>query len=196
MMDISSARLASLLKEAMTPQAVPSAKPDALKAALVKMAMQPPLPALRPQPPLEALAALPPASAETSQQLAAPQIVRAYQAAMEPDMDTARKAVSEIAARKQTSPGDEAQRGVPVAVTRAEDGGAARPAPLSWPAFVSPRVSVVQKASADNVVPGGMTGQPKGAAPGNREQGAVGIGPIATGLLVAALIAFVWLAIR
>ncbi|WP_210239849.1 MULTISPECIES: hypothetical protein [unclassified Mesorhizobium] len=185
-----------MLKEAMTPQAAPSAKPDALKAALVKVALRPPLPALRPQPAVETLAALPPASAETSQQLAAPQIVRAYQAAMEPDMDTAGKTVSEISARKQASPGDEAQRGVPVIVTRPEDGGAARPTPPSWLAFISPRVSVVQKASADNVVPGRVTGQPNDAAPGKREQGVVGIGPIATGLLVAALIAFAWLAIR
>ncbi|TPK56472.1 hypothetical protein FJ945_08030 [Mesorhizobium sp. B2-4-9] len=158
-----------MLKEAMTPQAVPSAKPDALKAALVKMAMQPPLPVLRPQPALEALAALPPASARRRSNWPHRRSYGAYQAAMEPDMDTARKAVSEIAARKQTSPGDEAQRGVPVAVTRAEDGGAARPAPLSWPAFVSPRVSVVQKAPADNVVPGRMTGQPSDAASGGSQ---------------------------
>ncbi|TPM54136.1 hypothetical protein FJ959_18870 [Mesorhizobium sp. B2-2-4] len=113
-------------------------------------------------------------------------------------MDTAGKTVSEIAARKQTSPGDEAQRGVPVAVTRAEDGGAARPAPLSWLAFISPQVSGVQKASADNVVPGRMTGQPNDAASGDRKQGTAGIGraSVAMGLLVAALIAFAWLAIR
>lgn len=195
-MDVSSARLASLLKEAMTPQAVPLAKPDAVSAALVKVALRPPLPALRAQPAVETLAALPPAPAATSQQLAAQQIVRAYQAVMEPDMDTAGKTVPEIAARKQASPGDEAQRVVPVAVTKSEDAGAARPALLSWLAFVSPQISVVQKASADNAVPGRMAGQPKDAAPGNREQGAVGIGPIATGLLVAALIAFAWLAIR
>jgi len=43
-MDISSARLAALLKEAMTPQAVPSAKADPVKAALVKALVAPPAP--------------------------------------------------------------------------------------------------------------------------------------------------------
>jgi len=43
-MDISSARLTSLLREALTPEPLPSAKADPVKTALVKALVAPPAP--------------------------------------------------------------------------------------------------------------------------------------------------------
>ena len=44
-MDISSARLTALLKEAVTSQAVPSARADPVRTALIKVLVLPPVPA-------------------------------------------------------------------------------------------------------------------------------------------------------
>ncbi|RWK07934.1 hypothetical protein [Mesorhizobium sp.] len=47
-MDITNASMTSLLKEALTPQPVPSAKADPATAALVKALVQPPAPSFVP----------------------------------------------------------------------------------------------------------------------------------------------------
>ncbi|RWB22072.1 MAG: hypothetical protein EOQ40_07100 [Mesorhizobium sp.] len=87
-MDIANASMTSLLKEALTPQAVPSARPDPATAALVKALVQPPAPETVQSAQFAAQAlngslARPPA--QSSQRLSSAEIENAYRAVMEPD---------------------------------------------------------------------------------------------------------------
>ncbi|TIX69937.1 MAG: hypothetical protein E5V30_15635, partial [Mesorhizobium sp.] len=89
-MDISSTRLTSLLKQALTPQPVPSAKADPATTALVKALVQPPAPSAASSAQLAAQAlngslARPPA--HPTQHLSSDQIEDAYRAVIEPDAD-------------------------------------------------------------------------------------------------------------
>jgi len=89
-MDISSTRLTSLLKEALTPQPVPSAKADPATAALVKALVQPPAPSAASSAQFAAQAlngSLPRPVANATQRLSSDQIEHAYRAVMEPDAD-------------------------------------------------------------------------------------------------------------
>ena len=87
-MDISPARLTSLLKEALTPQPVPTAKADPAIAALVKALIQPPAPSVVPSAQVAAEAlngSLQRSAAPSSQRLSSGEIESAYRAVMEPD---------------------------------------------------------------------------------------------------------------
>ncbi|RWA70696.1 hypothetical protein [Mesorhizobium sp.] len=86
-MDITNASMTSLLKEALTPQPVPSAKADPATAALVKALVQPPAPSFVPSAQVGAQAlngSLPRPAAEPSQRLSSAEVENAYRAVMEP----------------------------------------------------------------------------------------------------------------
>ncbi|KUM25769.1 hypothetical protein AU467_24615 [Mesorhizobium loti] len=90
-MDIANASMTSLLKEALTPQPVPSAKADPATAALVKALVQPPAPAVVPSAQVAAQAlngSLPQPAAQPSQRQSSAEIESAYRAVMEPDAGT------------------------------------------------------------------------------------------------------------
>ncbi|ESX47332.1 hypothetical protein X761_29750, partial [Mesorhizobium sp. LSHC424B00] len=89
-MDISSARLTALLREAMILAAVPSAKADPAKAALIKALVQPSAPSGAPLPPAAApaLQALLSAAAANGQQAGSAEILQAYLAIAEPGGET------------------------------------------------------------------------------------------------------------
>ncbi|TIQ57845.1 MAG: hypothetical protein E5X46_13640 [Mesorhizobium sp.] len=80
-MDITNASMTSLLKEALTPQPVPSAKADPATAALVKALVQPPAPSFVPSAQVGAQAlngSLPRPAAEPSQRLSSAEVENAY----------------------------------------------------------------------------------------------------------------------
>ncbi|RUZ81671.1 hypothetical protein EN942_25375, partial [Mesorhizobium sp. M7A.F.Ca.CA.001.14.1.1] len=97
-MDVSSARLPALLREVMTPQAVPSGQADPVMTALVKALVQPPAPSLLAQQTAPALLILPAAPmAVKSQQIASAGIVDAYLAQLETGEEAA---LATVVARK------------------------------------------------------------------------------------------------
>ncbi|RWC38780.1 MAG: hypothetical protein EOS55_30300 [Mesorhizobium sp.] len=198
-MDISSARLAALLREAMKPQAVPPAKADAIKTALVKALVEPPAPSgaqVRPA----ATPALPmllsPATTAGVRQAASAEMLQAYLALAEPDGETAGDAAP--AAARRPSDGDTAQRGLPPAQARVDEGAAARPAALPLLAFLSPEVPALRRATVADAVAGrGQAASPSNgvARPENRQM-SVGLMSLAAGFLAAAIIGFVMLVLR
>ena len=196
MMDISSARLASLLKEAMTPQPVPSAKADPVRTALVRELVQPAAPSLFAQRTAPALLAMPAAlMAVKSQQIASPGIVEAYQA----QLDTRDEAVLATTVARRTAPEAETQRGaVPPSVT-ANDNAPARAAGVSLLSFIPQQVPVPQNAAAMGMPSGRRrpANQSHAAAAPNPEGLLVRIGfvSIITGLL-AMMFGFVLLLLR
>lgn len=98
-MDISSTRLPALLREVMTPQAVPSGQADPVMTALVKALVQPPAPSLLAQQTAPVLLTLPAAPMDVkSQQIASSGIVDAYLAQLETGEEAA---LATIAARRQ-----------------------------------------------------------------------------------------------
>jgi hypothetical protein len=151
-MDISSARLTSLLREAMTPEAVPSAKADPVKTALVKALVQPPAPSRTlSQPAVPALSVLLPATTAKAQQIASAQIVQAYLALVEPASDAP---PVEAVTRKPASASEDGQRSSAMALARVDDGGSARSAGLPWLALVSPQILSLRQASATEAAMG------------------------------------------
>ena len=143
-MDISSARLTALLREAMILAAVPSAKADPAKTALIKALVQPPPPSGAPSQPTAApaLQALLSAATAKGQQTGSAEILQAYLALAEPGgaaPDDTR--LTTVAIGKATPANDDAQRGLPVPPARADDGAAAKPAGLPWFALLAPGVS-------------------------------------------------------
>ncbi|AEH89461.1 hypothetical protein [Mesorhizobium opportunistum] len=195
-MDISSARLASLLKEAMTPQPVPLAKADPVRAALVRELVQPATPSLFAQRTAPALLAMPAVPmAVRSQQIASAGIVEAYQAQLE----TRDEAVLATVAARKATPEAETQRGfVPPSAT-ANDNAPARTAGLSLLSFIPPPAPV-PRGSAVPDTPAGRhrpANQSHGAAP-NPERLLVKIGfvSIMTGLLATMIFGFVLLLFR
>ena len=196
MMDISSARLASLLKEAMTPQPVPLAKADPVRTALVRELVQPATPSLFAQRTAPALLAMPAAPmAAKSQQIASSGIVEAYQA----QLDTRDEAVlAEVVARK-AGPQAETQRGfVPPSAT-ANDNAPARSAGVSLLSLIPPQAPVPRNAAALGTPAGQRrpANQSRGAAP-NSERLLVRIGfvSIMTGLFATMIFGFVLLLLR
>jgi hypothetical protein len=195
-MDISSARLTALLKEAMTPQAVLSAKADPSKAALVKALVQPP--AVAPaQPAAPALTALLPATEARTQQTGTAEILQAYLALAEPGGETVGDAGPTMApARKPTSPGEERGPGVPLA--RTVDGGAARPPAMPWLALLAPEVSPPRRSPVtDGTTKRGQIAfrSNDAARPANGQIG-VGLMSLAAGFLAAAIVSFVVFMLR
>jgi len=198
-MDISSARLASLLRQAMAPQPAPSAKADPVKTALVKALVQPPLPSLRPQQAAPALAALP-ALTDRPQQLASARIVQAYLALTEPGEGTTSEAGSTSTAREPAAQADEIQRGLPTTAVKAEGIGSTKPAPLSLFALVAPQVSTPRRAFAikATAAQGRAANQLDGNAPRNPQHwpAAIGLASMAVGLVAFGIIAFAWLVLH
>jgi len=195
-MDISSARLSALLKEAMTPQAVPSAKADPVRTALVKALVQPPVPAgASAQSVAPALPVLLPATAARAQQVASPEIVQAYLALAEPDA-ASDPTPAKAAARRPDS--DEAQRGLAVPFAKADDGGAVRPAGLPWLAFLAPELLPLRRTAITNAAAerGQASSRPSDAAPPENRQMSIGLMSLAAGFLAAALLGFVLLVLR
>ncbi|ETA72485.1 hypothetical protein CK231_26905 [Mesorhizobium loti] len=196
MMDISSARLASLLKEAMTPQPVPLAKADPVRTALVRELVQPAAPSLFAQRTAPALLAMPVAPiAVKSQQIASSGIVEAYQA----QLDTRDEAVLATVAARKAAPEADAQRGAVPPSATANDNAPARAAGVSLLSFVPPQPPLQQN-TATLGAPAGRriaANQSHTAAP-NSEGLLVKIGfvSIMTGLLATMMFGFVLLLLR
>ncbi|MET2827427.1 hypothetical protein [Mesorhizobium shangrilense] len=199
-MDISTARLTSLLREAIAPQALPSAKVDPAKSALVKALVQPPLPSLRPQSIASALpASLPaPALVARAQQVTSAQIVQAYQALAEPNELADDAGATAAAARRPRADGDDAQRGPAVPPARVDDGGAVRPAAQPWLALLSPQAPPLRKTSATNATAeqGPDASRSAGGAQPQDKQMNLGFMSLAIGLLAATIVGLVLLALR
>ncbi|TPM39466.1 hypothetical protein [Mesorhizobium sp. B2-3-4] len=166
-MEISSARLASLLVDTMTPQAVPSAKADPATTALVKALVQPPAPLLLAQQTAPVLLALPSqAMAAKAQQIASAGMVEAYLAQVEPAEDSDGSPIAAAVARRSAQE-VEAQKGLTVPLVRAENGdqGGASTAGL---ATVAPLAPAWRQASNQNIP--AKRGQPASRPNGMPEQ--------------------------
>ncbi|TIO76767.1 MAG: hypothetical protein E5X74_22045 [Mesorhizobium sp.] len=140
-MDINPTRLTSLLKEALTPQPVPSARPDPATAALVKALVQPPAPSTVQSAQfavqtLNGSLAKPPA--QSPQRLSSAEIENAYRAVMEPDTGTDSAAARPLA-RRPAADADQPPRVVAQAQPAAADNAVpAAPPPSSFsPALAS-----------------------------------------------------------
>ncbi|WFP61318.1 hypothetical protein [Mesorhizobium sp. WSM4904] len=164
-MDITNASKASLLREALAPQPVPSAGPDSATAALVKALVQPPAPETVQSAQFAAQAlngslAKPPAQA--SQRLSSAEIESAYRAVMEPDAGTD-DASARAQARRPAADAD--QPSVTRAQPPAED-SAARAAPAP-PSSFSPALAsaVLVAANANAPQARGAAVRPAGHAP-------------------------------
>jgi hypothetical protein len=195
-MDISSARLAALLRETMTPQAVPSAKADPVMTALVKALVQPPAPSMLAQQTAPALLALPAAPMVVkSQQIASAGIVEAYLAQFVTGEEVA---LGTVVARKAT-PEAETQRAVLPPSATANDNAPARVAGLSLLSLIPPQAPVPRNAAALDTPAGPQrpAKQSHGAAP-NPEHLLVKIGFVSTmaGLLGTVVLGFVLLMLR
>ncbi|MER9134927.1 hypothetical protein NKI20_01230 [Mesorhizobium sp. M0830] len=196
-MDISSARLAALLREAIAPQAVPSAKADPVKAALVKALVAPPAPSGAPVRPAAA-PTLPmlilPATTVRAQQTASAEMLQAYLALAEPAGETTGDAAATAAS---TSADGDTRRGLAPPPARFDE-AAARPTALRWLAILSPEVPALRRATVANAV----AGQGRAASRSNdvarpeSRQMSVGLTSLAAGLLVAAIVGFVLLVLR
>ncbi|RRI01355.1 hypothetical protein EH240_15125 [Mesorhizobium tamadayense] len=167
-MDITNASMTSLLKEALTPQSMPSARPDPATAALVRALVQPPAPATVASAQFAAQAlssslAKPPA--QSSQRLSSAEIENAYRAVMEPDAG-ADSAAPRTPARRPAADADQPLRAVPQGQPPATDGTAkvvAAPPPSSFaPALAS---GVLVAANANAPQPRGAAARPAGHAP-------------------------------
>jgi hypothetical protein len=191
-MDISSARLTALLREAMILAAAPSAKADPAKTALIKSLVKPSPPSGAPSQPAPALQALLSAAVVKEQQTGSAEILQAYQALAELDgaaPDDARSARAASAAPAN----DDTHRGLPVPPAKADDGAVAKPAVLPWLAFLVPEVSPQRRASAmDEAAKRGQAasrpndkGQPE-----IRQRTRVGLMALAAGFLAVAIIGF------
>ncbi len=200
-MDISSARLTALLREAMMLAAVPSAKADPAKTALIKALVQPSAPSGAPLPPaaVPALQALL-STAAKGQQTGSAEILQAYLALAEPGGATPDDSrLTTVAIGKATPANDDAQRGLPVPPARADDGAASKPAGLPWFALIAPGVSPQPHAAT--------TGMPTkreqatsrsndAAQPETRQQMRVGLMALAAGFLAVAIVGLVLLVLR
>ncbi len=185
----------------MTPQAVPSAKADPVKTALVKALVAPPAPSGVPVRPA-ATPALPmllsPATTARVQQTASAEMLQAYLALAEPDGETAGGAARAAAAASRPADSDTAPRGLAPPLPRVDEGAAARPAALPWLVFLSPEVPPLRRAAVANAAAGRGQAASRSndvARPENRQM-SVGLTSLAAGLLAAAIVGFVLLVLR
>ena len=198
-MDISSARLTALLREAMMLTAVPSAKADPAKTALIKALVQPSAPSgvLLPPAAVPALQALLSAAVAKEQQTGSAEILQAYLALAEPSGAAPDDAVpTAVATGKATPANDDTQRGLPVPLAKADDGGAARPAGLPWLALTAPAVSPPGQASRARAAAKRALSSNDTAQPESRKQMRFGLMALAAGFLAMAIIGFVLLVLR
>ncbi|RUW61796.1 hypothetical protein EOA16_11365 [Mesorhizobium sp. M7A.F.Ca.US.008.03.1.1] len=195
-MDISSTRLPALLREVVTPQAVPSGQADPVITALVKALVQPPAPSLLAQQTAPALLTLPAAPmAVESQQIASAGIVDAYLAQLE----TGEEAALATGVARKAKPEAETLRAFLPLSTTANDNAAARVAGMSLLSLIPPQVPVPRNAAAPGTLAGRhrAANQSHGAAP-SPEQLLVKIGfvSIMAGLLGTVILGFVLLLLR
>ncbi|MEI9427180.1 hypothetical protein [Mesorhizobium sp. Cs1299R1N3] len=166
-MDIANASMPSLLKEALTPQPVPSPKADPATAALVKVLVQPPAPAMVQSAQFAAQAlqgSLPRPAAQTSQRLSSSEIEDAYRAVMEPEAVTHHAPPRALTGGAGTDT-DQGSRGFAPPETTSTDSTpklAAASATFS-PAVASAAVLVAANANAPQ--PRGASIRPAGHAP-------------------------------
>jgi hypothetical protein len=199
-MDISSARLTALLREAMILAAAPSAKADPAKTALIKALAQPSVPSGAPLQPVAApaLQALLSAASAKTQQTGSAEILQAYLAIAEPG-DVARDAAGPTRAAAPAPANDDAQRGLFVPPAKADDGAAAKPAGLPWLALLVPETLPQRRASGTGAAAkkGQATSRSHDATqPENRQQIRVGLMALAAGFLAVAIIGLVLLVLR
>ncbi|AZO24257.1 hypothetical protein EJ070_28585 [Mesorhizobium sp. M1E.F.Ca.ET.045.02.1.1] len=168
-MDINPTRLTSLLKEALTPQPVPSARPDPATAALVKALVQPPAPSTVQSAQFAAqtlngsLAKLP---AQSPQRLSSVEIENAYRAVMEPDVGTD-DASARASAHRPAADADQPPRAI--AQAQAAAAGSSQIAAVPLPSSFSPTIaSGVLFAANTNAPPrgGGRPGHAPRSEPG------------------------------
>ncbi|WP_246679456.1 hypothetical protein [Mesorhizobium sp. B2-3-5] len=192
-MDISTARLASLLKEAMTPQPVPLAKADPVRTALVRELVQPPVPSLFAQRTAPALLAMPAApAAAKSQQIASAGIVEAYMAQLDARDEAA---LTTVVARKAAPEAESQPRGFLPPSATANDNTPARAVSLSLLSLIPPQGPVPRNAALD--APAGRrqpANQSHGAAPNpDRLLVKIGFVSIMAALLGTVIVGFILL---
>ncbi|MDX8495240.1 hypothetical protein RFN29_27150 [Mesorhizobium sp. VK22B] len=167
-MDIANASMTSLLKEALTPQPVPSARPDPVTAALVKALVQPPAPETVQSAQFAAQAlngslARPPT--QSSQRLSSAEIENAYRAVMEPDAGT-ESAAPRTLARRPAADADQPSRAVteaqPAVAADTARAAAAPPPPSFSPSTAS---GVLLAANTNAPQLRGAAARPAGHAP-------------------------------
>ncbi|WP_192385895.1 hypothetical protein [Mesorhizobium silamurunense] len=182
----------------LTPQPVPSAKVDPATAALVKVLVQPPAPAMAQSAQFAAQAlnsslAKPPA--QSSQRLSSAEIENAYKAVMEPDAGTD-DASARAQARTPTAGAD--QHSATQTQPPAAD-NTARVAPTPPPSSFSPALasSVLAAANANAPQPGRTAARPAGHAP-RSEPGQVSLWTISivTAIVSAATTTIVLMLLR
>ncbi len=167
-MDITPARLTSLLNEALTQQPVPSTRADPATAALVKALVQPPAPMVQSaQFAAQALGgSLARAPAQLSQRQSSSAIEDAYRAVMEPDADAGEARAGAPSGRAALH-ADQAARGFAQPQPAFAD-GAARATVAAAPPSFSPAfapATVLVAANGNALQPRRATIQPAGHAP-------------------------------
>ena len=195
-MDISSARLTSLLREAFTPEALPSAKADPARTALIKALVVPPALAVRPSQPVAAvLPTLLPAG--MPQQLSSSEIEHAYRLLIDPGADAASDATPvTTATRRQAPEGDTEQRGLALAQVTAHEGG--KPIVMAWLALLTAEVPPLRRAPAigSEARQGQRGSRPGDVAEPEPRQMSIGLMSLGAGLLAVAVVGFVLMVLR
>jgi hypothetical protein len=196
-MDISPARLTSLLKEALTPQPVPTAKADPATAALVKALVQPAAPSVVPSAQLAAQAlngALLRPAPDLSRRLASGEIEHAYRAVMEP-RPGAGETLARAPAGRAPIDGDRPLRGPALAQTAIAEGVAAIAAAPSLPVAAIAASPTGAAAANSNAPPrgGSRPGHAPRSEPGPTPLRAI---PIATAVVSAAAVAILLILLR
>lgn len=179
----------------MTTRAVPSAKADPVKTALVKALVAPPAPSGAPVRPVATptLPVLSQATAIRAQQTASAEIIQAYLALAEPDDETVGDAASVSTAPRRPTDSDTVQRGLALPLARGDEGAPVRPATLPWlPLLASELLPLHRTHDNDAVARRGRAsaGPSEAARPENRRT-SVGLMSLTAGLLAAAVVGFV-----
>lgn len=194
-MDISSTYLTSLLKEALTPQPVPSPKADPATTALVKAIVQPPAPSTVPSAQFAAQAlssSLPRSPAQAAQRLFSGEIEDAYRAVIEPE------AATDGAPGRRAADADQASRGVaPPQPAPADSSPRIAAAPSLPVSATAAQAAMFAAANSNTKQRGGRPGTRPGHAPQSEpRQPALWVVSIATALVSAAVTTFVLMMIR
>jgi len=197
-MAISSTCLTSLLKEALTPQQVPSAKADPATTALVKALVQPPAPSAASSVQFAAQAlngSLPRPPAHATQRLSSDQIEDAYKAVMEPDAD---RGPAGVPAGRPTAEAEQGSRRLTTSpqppITDSMARAAAAPSlPVSTIAVSS---SVLVAANSNAPRPPGAAARPGHARSPEPSQPPLWMMSIATALLSATITTIALLLLR
>lgn len=184
----------------MTPQAVPSAKADPVKTALVKALVAPPAPSGAPVRPVATptLPVLSQATAIRAQQTASAEIIQAYLALAEPGGEAAGDAIPVANAARRPTGSDTVQRGLAVPLARGDERAPERPAILPWLPLLASELLPLRRTPASNAVARrerATAGPSEAARPENRRT-SVGLMSLTAGLLAAAVVGFVLVVLR